>query len=67
MNRTARGTEKVGGVMNRNKAILILKIIERNATTIDNSNTEGYNQQELPGEKEHKIEEYVHIDSSAVT
>lgn len=54
MSRTARGTERVGGVMNRNKAILTLKIIERNATTIYNSNT-GYNQQELPGEKEHKM------------
>lgn len=55
VNRTARGTERVGGVMNRNKAILTLKIIERNATTVYNSNTEGYNQQELSGEKEHKM------------
>lgn len=55
VSRIERGAGRVGGVMNRNKAILTLKIIERNATTIYNSNTEGYNQQELSGEKEHKM------------
>lgn len=53
--RIARGAGRVGGVMNRNKAILSLKITERNATTIYNSNTEGYNQQELSGAKEHEM------------